>query len=293
MNRWIGIAVAVCMLGANAALVMRDLAPMWLAGAPPNADEGLLPGQFREMQLGLFDERGKRIGRNWTVARLSNTIRIVKSTTVLESIRLPNGLRTPRVRIASELTYQEGTTLDQLDVRIHGLGVPAHVHGQLFGISDFTCTWEIGELRGDFVLPTEATRALSDVFKPFDRMPGLTVGRSWTVRLINPLARILPGWQGGVSVESLLVRVTGREEIDVHGARVECFVVEANNSKAWVDDTGEVLRQRIVLPVLGELTLERQPFDRSLYEAANDTTQFLVVPAAPNAPPGPRRDRDP
>ena len=66
-NRWIGIVALGMMLSVNTALLMRDVVPEWYAGTPPTALAlDLSQGGAINVQLGLFNEEGRRIGYAWT-----------------------------------------------------------------------------------------------------------------------------------------------------------------------------------------------------------------------------------
>ena len=102
LNRWIGIAAGFFMLLANAAILYRDVLPDWLAGDPPPNEARLLqPGERHAVQVGIYDAAGRALGTSWTVSNRVGEAGIigVKTTTLLESICLPGGITTPRVRI--------------------------------------------------------------------------------------------------------------------------------------------------------------------------------------------------
>ncbi|MCG3126947.1 MAG: hypothetical protein CHACPFDD_01802 [Phycisphaerae bacterium] len=257
------------MVSANAALVLHDVVPAWTADEPPSADAALTPGQSRSVQLDIYDAQGRLIGQSWTVARLAVSILTVQNWTLLESITLPNGVRTPPARIDSELAYNDSRVVDRLSMRIIGLGLPAGLTGEFIPPDTFPCVWQMGELRGRFLLPAAATRALGDVIRPFDRLPGLYVGRSWRVKLVNPLAQIVPGMgSAAIGVDSMLVTVVGRDSIEHNGVTVNCYRVETRRATAWVAADGRVLKQTVELPLLGTLTLLDRPFDEDARQRA-------------------------
>ncbi len=269
LNRWIGIISAACLVCASVALIDRDLLPTWLAGDPPDPDAGLTRNQPRRVQVGVYDESGRLIGRSWTVARNAGVSLDVRSWTLLQPIVLPNNLRTPLVRIDTSLVYQQDSRVDKLIMRLHGLPTRIELTGNYYPPDEFPCKWRVGEMTGQFLLSAEATRALGDVVRPFDRLPGLYVGRTWRMELFNPLANILPGWKAAdMYASKLLVRVTAREKIEHNGVAVDCFRVEAERATAWVDSNGRVLKQTVDIPLLGRLTLLDQPFDEKAHADA-------------------------
>lgn len=274
LNRWTGIICAVFMLSANTTLFVRDVLPGLLAGDPPELDDltrGV--GPTRQIQTGLFNAQGHDIGRSWTVTCMQGDSLIISSCTRLNSITLPNGLNTPAVRIDTELRYRvEDGLLGNLSMSIRGLPVGVVLRGEFMPPDEFACGWQLGAgQRGTFRLNAEATRALGDVLRPFTRLPGLYVGRTWRLHLLDPLAQIVPGLRNhNLLAEPVLVRVTGTEVIEHRGRPLEVFVVEARRTRAWVDRQGDVLRQQIDLPLLGRLTLQDEPFDEAAYLKAKE-----------------------
>ena len=270
LNRWIGITTAALMLSVNTLLVVRDVLPCWLAGDPPQAEIELLgPGEQRRTQVSIYNKVGQRVGRSWTLSNRSQALLRVRTQTVLYPIQLPEGVVTPRVRFDMNLTYQQNTHVERLEIDVRGFDIPIGLRGGFVPPNDFPCQWQVGEQRGTFVLDADATRVLGDVVRPFDRLPGLYVGQAWRLELLNPLTRLLPGLRDSpVATSSVLVRVTGTESIEHNGRVVEAFRVEAEKAVAWVTSDGRVLRQEVDLPLLGRLTLIDEPFDERTYSAA-------------------------
>lgn len=268
LNRWIGILAAAVMLVANGAIVLRDVVPLWLAGdAPPSATHTLAPGEEERTQVGIFRD-GVLLGRSWTEARrpLPGDLVTVATVTVLDPLSLPGGLSTPPVRIETELTFRHGNhlTVDSLEFRIEGLGMPVVLKGEAMPSGEFPCQWEVGPQRGGFALDMRAPAALGDVIRPFNRLPGLYVGRSWRLDLVDPLQQILPNFSAeGLGLEPVVIRVTGTARIEHRGNPVDTFVVEGGKATAWVTADGRVLRQVVDLPLLGELELLDEPYDEA------------------------------
>ena len=96
LNRWIGIATLGLMLSVNAALVVRDLLPDWLAGDPPESRSlQLSPGDEISTQVGIFDRRGVRVGYCWTRSDRNGDLITVRNQTILLPLSLPRGMATP------------------------------------------------------------------------------------------------------------------------------------------------------------------------------------------------------
>ena len=114
-------------------------------------------------------------------------------------------------------------------------------------------------------MPAEATRALGDVIRPFDGLTGLEVGRTWRVRLLNPLAGMIPDWGARLmGNQSIVVRVTGKEQVPYRDEMVEAYVVEAEKIRAWMTADGRLIRQEYEVPLIGRLVLIDEPFDPRL-----------------------------
>lgn len=266
LNRWIGILSIVVMLAANAALFTFEIAPDWFSGDPPiNPNLQLAPDEQRRVQVGIFDRSGRCVGRSWTTAGRAAALTDVNISTFLDIIDLPGGLRTPPALVEINLQYQHADGIvDEWQLDVLGLGIPISLHGERIPPGEFPCRWQIGDQHGTLYLRADATRALGDVIRPFDEMPNLYVGRTWRLRLVNPLSQLTPGLAAeALAVESVLVRVRSVEALEHDGRTVDAFRVEAPGAVAWVSPEGRVLRQVVQLPVLGELTLRDEPFDEA------------------------------
>ncbi len=266
LNRWIGICTASLMLLANSALMLRDIVPDWLAGDPPSSNAVLLrvDQEFRQ-QIGIFNVHRVRIGTLWSISSSTGTFVGVRSWALFEPLQLPPNLTTPRMRLTTHLTYKLDGKLEQLLMTIEGFGLMIRLNGNWHPPDMFPCQWQLGDRNGHFVLDGEATKALGSVIRPFESLSGLEVGQSWRVKLINPFARLLPGFDGPyVSSATVLVRVTARERIEHAGRTVEAFRVETDKVTAWVAEDGRVLRQEIDVPVFEKLILMDEPFDADL-----------------------------
>ncbi len=264
LNRWLGIVCLSLMASANLAIFLRDVLPAWSSGDPPEGvAHNLRPGMSLQTQVGLFDEQGRRIGDAWTLAeKTTDQIVRIRSWSVLyagaiPALKLPYGM----LRIDTDLTYARGQRLDELFVRVRGLGFPIELRGQFVPPNDFPCQWKAGTQSGYFVIPAYLTRAVGDVLRPFESLHGLYVGQSWKLQLVNPLAGMLPGLsQQNLLGPEVLVRVTGKERISFAGQHFDAFVLEAPRVRAWVLPDGRVVRQQVELPVLGRMILQQEPY---------------------------------
>ena len=275
LNRWIGIVCLLFMLCVNSALFVRDVLPDWYAGDPPELED-LARGVStrRNAQVGIFNAENQMIGRSWTITEMRGEFLSVTSKTMLHPIMLPNGAATPQVRIDTDMHYRQADgLLSDLTMSMHGLPTSVLLRGEYMPPDEFACSWRVGPTRGgaqgSFVLDAEATRAMGDVLRPFSRLSGLYVGRTWRLQLLNPVMKILPGLRGsGLLDEPEIVQVTRTETIRHRGETVEAFVVEARRMRAWVAPNGTVLRQEVELPLLGKLVMREEAFNAGVYEEA-------------------------
>jgi hypothetical protein len=273
LNRWIGIATAAAMVLANGAIFVRDILPRLLPNDTPPSDAQLLaPNESRYVQVGIYDAAGGRIGQSWTRSTRSNLGELVtvQTTTVLQAIALPASVQTPRVRIETELTYRANQrNVDELHFKMHGLGFPLSLDGESMQTGEFACQWQIATEHGAFLLDAAGTAVFGDVIRPFDNLPELYVGRTWRLKLLDPVAQIAPGLkESGFELEPIVIRVTGTENIQHRSASVEAFVVEGGGAIAWVARDGRVLRQEVTVPLLGKLVLLDEEYDATARDEA-------------------------
>ncbi len=256
------------MIGVNATLTLREVVPHWLAGDPPE----LANVPFNELgrlqtQLAIF-RNGEQIGNTWIDYRLAGGRTSVQATTVLRPVKLLGKQRTPPVQLDTSLTFRtnhEG--LDDLKMSLTGLGdeqgepLKLEVHGGYVTSGDFPCVWTLGEQQGAFILEPQATRALGSLMQPYGRMPGLYVGRSWRIELVDLMSVVSNLGVEMVTPRSILAKVTGTERIVFRDRDVEAFVVESDGMRAWVLRDGTVARQAIDAPLLGEIEIIDEPYD--------------------------------
>ncbi|MDX2200690.1 MAG: hypothetical protein SF069_17165 [Phycisphaerae bacterium] len=284
LNRWIGIALFGLMMAANSGLFMRDILPAWTAGDPPQAKVvRISPGEEHWSQTTIENQDRRIIGRSWSrLHRTSGNVATQRVETFINSFRLPNGVFLPPFHVQFQLIYHGSPEqLEEIEMFVEGLPMPLRLEGRL--VSDqFACMWRIGPQNGRFILDAAATRTFGDALRPFDQLPNLVVGQSWRVRLLNPLAEMLPGFQTGqMESESMLVRVVATETVSHRGASIEAFRVEAPRVRAWVAPDGTVLRQEVDLPLLGMLRIMDEPHSRTLYDSTVEEFRSLIGPIDP------------
>lgn len=272
LNRWIGILTGAAMLVANAAIFMHDIWPSWAPNDPPPSDANLLsPGQHRNTQVGFYTDEGRLVGRSWTQSERHavGELTEIRTTILIDSLRLPN-VATPPVRLETTVYYKaKESWIDEVAFKMYGLGMPISLRGETMTPEEFAGSWQVGLQKREFLLQGGAPAALGDVLRPFDRLPNLYVGQVWRIKLLDSLGLILPQLrEGGLEPEPITIRVTEKRTLDHRGAKVGVFVVVSDRATAFVDESGQVLRQELELPLLGKLILLDEPFEeRALGQA--------------------------
>lgn len=255
MMRWFGIGVVMLWLAAMSVLFYLDVWPHWIAGDPPVQMPDAKAGEsLQHFQNAILGPRG-RIGTSWVHFYTRRKSTLVHTQTVLYGLPL-----LPPILVDSELTYPEDGKLDTIKIIITGAPIRLEFNGENYGM-DFSCELITGpgpDDRYGFKLDADAAATMSDALRPFTLLRGLHVGKTWRMRLINPL----PALRGGrAKFESHLVRVTALEPIDHQGEKIECFRIESPHLKAWADVSGRVLVQQVDLPVFGRMILRQEPYD--------------------------------
>lgn len=282
VNRWLGILSVIAMLLANGALAWRHILPRLLAGSPPaNFATHLADNDERGIQVGIFTDDGRRIGSSWLVSNRFGASVNVDARTLIREVPVPTPARIEGIILETSIRYELRDNYltdalpipDEIEMDIRGLGMPVKIRGEDFS-GDFPFEYYIGNTdtpAGKFLVPASALKALGNVFRPFDRMPGLYVGRMWQVKLFNPLSAILPNVTGPeMEMQTITVEVTGEEEVvdPRTGRTVTAFRVESPQARAWVHQDGTVLIQEVDLPIIGTLRLLNEPFDREAFDQA-------------------------
>ncbi len=286
-NRVIGILIILMWGVAIVALLQRDVIPYWRADLrPPDAVpiEHIQVGIFingrwpaggddavrRDPAAGGDDPSGRpilterRIGTSWVFSRSAGELSMVQSSTVLhpDKLPLPALNRLPSVLFDTSLVYQRDATLQEFETQVLGLPMPVRVEGVLLGI-DYSCLARFGKVHRKFSLDARMSRHLGEALRPFSHLPNLEVGRTWQVRLLDPVS-LLRG--SSADFRPMLVRVSQIDTIPhPHDGRdVDCFRVESDRAWAWVDKSGRVLVQVVDVPLLGKLTIRDEPYRDAL-----------------------------
>ncbi len=255
MPRWLSAGVIIFWLAAMAGLVYRDIWPHWVAGSPPvQVPNPKSPDIPRRYQSGIFTSRG-RVGTSWTMFDTAGGNTLVHTQTALEGLPL-----LPPIVMDSKLTYTSAEKLDSIEIRILGIPMRLEFRGEDYGM-DFSCELITGpgpKDRYGFKLDGAAAATMNEALRPFTLLKDLHVGKTWRMRLVNPL----PAIRGGkAELDAFLVKVTAIEKIEHQGQTIDCFRVESRDVRAWAAPDGRVLVQQVDLPVFGTLTIREESFD--------------------------------
>src|SRR5262249_9129539 len=108
MNRFIGSILAASWLVAMAALIQRDVLPMWTAQEAPST---LLPAG--EYQVGIFNRAGQRVGTTW-FSSTPTPLMMIRSTTSLDVSKISAILPVAGQWIfTTDLSYDDHERLDR------------------------------------------------------------------------------------------------------------------------------------------------------------------------------------
>ncbi len=262
LNRIAEMFIVTMWLVSMAWLVARDAVPRWFAEAPPQvASRAWLADQGTEFQYAIYDHNGLRCGSCWSIYKVNDEGMVQKDLLVLENL----SFAVEHLAIESELTFLDDTGLATIDIELKGVQAPIRLYGERQG-PKFGFELRIARRSvHDFVLEASAAQTLCDLIKPFSPMQGLEVGRSWKIQVIDPFSLL----QGNLraKLQPMVVRVTGRETIQIEGRPRDCLLVEAQGARAWVDSAGRVLRQVVDVPGIGQLEIQEETFRQDMYDA--------------------------
>ncbi len=250
-------------------LVRHDVWPALTAGeAPQVGPSGWAKLHDTHFQVGIFNKYDQRIGTAWTVYN-------PRSQTREDTIHLHWAVLPGPMLLKIESGFMADGKLDnfkltvdgaQLGPAAFGANSPIVIEGERYA-SVYAFRIRAGRsIDKTFKIGAMEAGLIGDVFRPFAALPDLEVGRTWRMQVVNPISTITGV---GQPVVSMLVRVTGRETITtVDRQQVGCFVVEAPNVRAWVDDSGLVWVQQMNLPLGGKITARNEPYDEKTRNAS-------------------------
>jgi hypothetical protein len=204
----------------------------------------------RQSRYTISDSTGEKMGTVWSEYRVDE--RSVAREDLIWIDRLPMGFAPVRINVYSVFTVDG--VLDEFTVRLQSQLPDVELHGERFH-SDFSFALKTGTTERAFKVPLIEGGVITGAFHPFGGMTNLGVGQRWRMQVVNPLAT-LTGM--GERFIPLLVEVVGEERLRTSDGDRNCFVIESERARAWVDASGNVLLQEVNLPVLGTLRIERR-----------------------------------
>lgn len=252
-NRIAGLTITAIWLVLMALLFTRDVIPYWYAQDPPS---DRIP--LDNHQVAIYNRDGDRLGTSWVRAIRSAQAQSVLGSTLIDMQRVSNILPVKgTLRLESTLTYDADNDLDDFRFLLDAGGMTAKVEGERYN-EEFACIAEFGQFKRKMALDARISSYMSDGMRPFTHLSGLDVGHTWRLRLLDPIALIT---EREVRFRVQLVRVTAREFIEHHDQQVECFRIETDNTIAWADDDGRIIRQEVTIPLLGKWIMVDEPYD--------------------------------
>jgi hypothetical protein len=261
MYRLLTIGIVLLWVSAMSALFVRDVWPAWTAQDAPTITRDDLAGSDRRQQLGIFDATGNRVGTAWSTAKGAGGNISVNGTVHVEGLAL-----VPAVLLETSTEFDDKGELDSFNLDVFGVPLTViKVRGERHGIY-FPCEIQVGPLFRQANLDMSASRLIGDSLRPFSFLPGLQVGQSWRMQIIDPLSAAMGG---STRFTPIVARVTGKETIEHGGRLVDCFVVETSpgKAKAWVGQEGRVHVQQVDVPGFGSVTVRDEPYDDDLRQS--------------------------
>lgn len=253
-----GLFIVPTWLAAMSWLFAHDVWPLFAARDLPRLQPSAwLREEGRRAQFEIH-HKGIHIGTLWTEHRVGENVVSREDLIWLEQ---PTFLRESlRVRVSS--TFSPEGLLDEFTFRFEtGTAREFTLHGERFP-SDFSFELTSGPIGKAFKVPLVDGGLISGAFTPFGDLGELHVGQTWKMQVFNPIT----GLTGvGKKFTSVLVEVTGEENIVGPDGVVKCFVVEASGAKAWLDENGAVILQEVEVPLMGTIRISRAlEFDEAM-----------------------------
>jgi hypothetical protein len=254
IGRLTGLAITLFWAVAMSWLLWHDVVPAWTAQEPPKIVAADWVNQYgRHAQFGIYDENNRDVGKIWT-SYTTGTTTDREDEVYLHDFPLLGG-----AYISSKSIFDVEGALDEIDITVLGGWQPIRIHGERFP-SQFAFKVDFGTMHQVFKIDGAWAGMFSDMFRPFDSMPNLSVGQSWRMQVFNPIAVVT---KVGDKFIPMVVRVVGREVIEANGQTRDCLVVEAPKAKAWVDRrSGVVWIQQVTLPVGGTYEIRYEEYDK-------------------------------
>lgn len=267
MRRLTGIIITLVWLGCMAALIQRDVLPYWQAQNPPT--QQIPDGDY---QVAITNAAGQKVGTTWVT-----TIRLAESTTIHSLTQLDVRKVSSMLPFAgdmyltTDLTYGPAGGLNEFIFLMDSSAIQGRVQGVRYD-KEFACKATVGAMTQTMTLDAELSKYIGDSMRPFTHLQGLHVGQTWRLRILDPFSMMRGG---AADFTTKLVKVTGRETINHHGRMIACFRIESDGIIAWADESGRVLQQDVLIPLLGRWTITEEPFDDNAKRRAHSERQVF------------------
>lgn len=271
-SRWVSLAILVYWVVAAFLLLKWEVLPELSLGYPPDLRTIAAAGEDEEpahWEIDVIDDP-KRPDRRRTVGEaVTETTRQtdnwVKMTSrvdfdagaLLKGMPLGGGQGGVRLRLQSVYRIDPSGNLRSFDMSAAApdtgedlVAVEGRLEGSLMKVA---VRGPALILNQDYEFPYEPRGVVHDALRPLDQLPGLQVGQTWDMQIVNPLTG---------AAETARVEVKRRVLIDWNGEAVNAFEVhqrsKAMTAKTWVRLDGLILRQEVPLPFV-HMVLERLP----------------------------------
>lgn len=263
LKPWLAPLVILFWLVTTGWLVVEKILPFLMPGSPPGYEAIAL-------------SEGRTVPVAWTVMWNEEPVGWAFSRAVFDRegmARVRTGLHLDRIPIADVLPKWSKTFLRNLppaakvlsieadgslligkggelrsfqsDIRLPSVGQSVSLDGSVDG-ETVSASLRSGELRYDVTRTIPSAIRLGDELSPMATMPGLHVGKRWTVPIYSPLKL------GGSPIELLHARVGAEETMFWEDQLVRTLVVAYRDDpsprrepkfRIWVDRSGKVLKQ--------------------------------------------------
>ena len=250
-TRWQAITISAFWAIMTGWLVERDVLPRWRSAAAPDfrvlAQADDLPEAVRwailqgEHQIGSVDTGWRRRpdGGCEFFSDLELKASEITGFGLLSTLMASNVGGT--LRCTSSFCITPQGNLDHFDIELFPSDPkPAmKVHGRLDRDVMHVSFRSVG-LSYDDEFYYEPRSLMTTSLTPIDRLPDLSVGKTWDYRVMNPVTR---------TTEVVRCEVVGEQVITWHTEPWQTFVVDQHygrmRAKCWVKHDGTVLRQEV------------------------------------------------
>ena len=268
----ISAGIIVFWLVMTGLFIRREILPALPALAQPSY-EAYLKSQAADqtIKMGIYF-RNERIGSSQTdIEPMENNQTKIKNLTTINLPSIMEIMFTAKRRTKLPATAKTPTPLPQADIAKMTFSGYSIVDNK-YKLKSFSFSTQspfmnyriIGQVKDNTLeftmsdgaksstnyLPYKSDSTVSDGLSPFVSMPHLTVGKEWTINVINPF---------GASMQTLKARVESRTQIEWQNQMHDVYEVVLSepgtaksplNYTAYITPDGKILKQEILLPGL-------------------------------------------